>query len=174
MTRVVVDADYLAYLCGFAVEKVLYDVSVERPDGSTDEAVFRTRDEVDAYCVEEPEGTRIQVDRLIDSEPLDHALFLVNRTLLGVEEKLTAAGLEFNRLELFLTGKVTSVIRWQPSRVTRRIGWSLAAPSTTSPSGATSLTAGALRRWMGSRPMMRLLGPPQPVSTIRLACVSCQ
>lgn len=105
MTRVVVDADYLVYFCGFAVEKVLYDVSVKRPDGTTDEAVFKTKDEVDAYCIEEPAGSVVQIDRLIEAEPLDHALFLVNRTLHSMEEKLTEAGLEFDRLELFLTGK---------------------------------------------------------------------
>ena len=105
MTKVVVDADYLAYSCGFAVEKVLYSLIVERPDGTTDEAMFRTKDEIEAYLSYEPEGVHTQLDRVVDAEPLHHALFLVNRTLRGVEERLTEAGLDFDRLELFLTGK---------------------------------------------------------------------
>ena len=105
MTRVVVDADYLVYSCGFAVEKTWYDVAVQRPDGSTDEAIFRTKDEAEAYLSFESLDSDRQLDRKIEAEPLANALFLVGRTLGAVDSALTERGIEFDRLELFLTGK---------------------------------------------------------------------
>lgn len=105
MTRVVVDADYLVYACGFAVEKTRYDVSVTRPDGTTDEALFLARDEAEAWLSSEPPGSEKQLDKLIEAEPLANALFLAGRTLASVDSALTEHGIEFDRLELFLTGK---------------------------------------------------------------------
>lgn len=103
MTVVAVDADYLVYSCGFAVEKVLYDVMVERPDGSTDSVLCRYMDEVKAYLSDETESEH-QVDVIVDAEPLQNALFLVDRVLSTVDAKLTEAGVEFDKLDLYLTG----------------------------------------------------------------------
>jgi hypothetical protein len=105
LTRVVVDADYLVYSCGFAVEKTWYDVAVQRPDGTTDEAIFRTKDEAEAWLSYESPDSDKQLDRRIEAEPLANALFLVGRTLGAVDSALTERGIEFDRLELFLTGK---------------------------------------------------------------------
>ena len=105
MTRVVVDADYLVYATGFAVERVLYDVMVERPDGSTEQALFRYKDEVDAWLSDECAGTESTVDTMVEADPLSHALFLIDRMLTSVDSKLSELGVDFDRLELFLTGK---------------------------------------------------------------------
>jgi DNA polymerase-1 len=103
--RAVVDADYLVYSCGFAVEKTWYDVSVQRPDGSTEQAMYRTRDEAEAWLSFEPEGSETVLDKIVEAEPLANALFLVGRTLGGIDSALTERGIEFDALDLFLTGK---------------------------------------------------------------------
>ena len=105
MTRVVVDADYLVYSCGFAVEKTWYDVSVQRPDGSTEQSMYRTRDEAEAWLSYESADSVKQLDKIVEAEPLANALFLVGRTLGGIDSALTERGIEFDALELFLTGK---------------------------------------------------------------------
>jgi hypothetical protein len=104
LTRVVVDADYLVYSCGFATEHGRWDVSVVRPDGSTDEAIFEDRDAAQAWIDAEPEGAVSTMERIVEAEPLDHALHLVNRTLNAVDSKLTESGVKFDRLELYITG----------------------------------------------------------------------
>lgn len=103
LARIAVDADYLVYSCGFAVERVLYDVMVERPDGTTDSVMCRYKHEVDAYLSDERDSES-QVDVIVDAEPLENALFLANRVLSTVDAKLTEQGVEFDQLELFLTG----------------------------------------------------------------------
>lgn len=105
MTRVVVDADYLVYSSGFAVEKTWYDVSVYRPDGTTEQAMYRTRDEAEAWLSYESQDSDKQLDKLVEAEPLANALFLVGRTLGAIDSALTERGIEFDGLELFLTGK---------------------------------------------------------------------
>jgi len=105
VTRAVVDSDFLVYSCGFAVEKTWYDVAVERGDGSAEEGMFRTRDEAEAWLSYEDEATTRQVDRRIEAEPLANALYLASRTLSGIDSALTERGIEFDSLELFLTGK---------------------------------------------------------------------
>lgn len=100
----VVDADYLVYACGFAVERTRYDVSVLRPDGTTAETVKESRDEVAAWLSDEPESSVRQIDPMVDAEPLANALHLVNRTLTAVDQNLTAKGIDFDRMELFITG----------------------------------------------------------------------
>lgn len=105
MTRVVVDADYLVYSCGFATQKTRYDLTVVRPDGEEAQVIVDSAEEARVWLSDEPEGTVHQIDKLIEAEPLDHALFLVNRTLGAVDTHLTAAGIEFEKMELFITGK---------------------------------------------------------------------
>lgn len=104
-TRVIVDADYLVYAAGFAVEKTRYDITSVRPDGTEGSAVLTSRDEVEAWRLDEPEGSIIQVDKLIEAEPLPNALHLINRILGSVDTNLTQAGIEFDKLELVITGK---------------------------------------------------------------------
>lgn len=102
--RVIVDADYLVYSCGHAVQKVRYDLTVERPDGTVAETICWSMDEARAWLSDEPEGTRSQIDRVVEAEPLGHATFLVDRVLQTVDTNLSNADIEFNRMELFLTG----------------------------------------------------------------------
>lgn len=104
MSRVIVDADYLVYAAGHAVQKVRYDVTVERPSGETQETICWSMDEARAWLLDEPEGTKSQIDRVVEAEPLGHAIFLTNRILDGVDTFLAQKGVEFNRMELFLTG----------------------------------------------------------------------
>jgi hypothetical protein len=105
MTRVVVDADYLVYAAGYAVEKTKYDVQVVRPDGTEAQVILDSAEDAKVWLSDEPEGTVHQIDKLVEAEPLDHALFLVNRTLGAVDTHLTEAGVEFEKMELFITGK---------------------------------------------------------------------
>lgn len=105
MVRVVVDADALVYACGFAVERTRYDVSVLRPDGTTVETVKDSRDEVEAWLSDESEDSVRQIDRVVDAEPLANALHLVNRTLTATDQYLTDQGVDFDRMELYITGK---------------------------------------------------------------------
>ena len=100
-----VDADYLVYSCGFAAEKTMYDVSVERPDGTIGETIVRYMDEVKAFLSDEPMAETAVVEPLVHAEPLQNALFLVSRVLTGVDSRLTELGVDFDELELYLTGK---------------------------------------------------------------------
>lgn len=103
--RVIVDADYLVYATGYAVEKTRYDITLVRPDGTEDETIVYTMDEAKAWLSEEPEGTVHQIDKVVEAEPLSHALFLVDRVLQTVDTNLAHEGIEFNRMELYLTGR---------------------------------------------------------------------
>lgn len=102
--RVIVDADYLVYSCGHAVQKARYDLTVERPDGAVAETICWSMDEARAWLSDEPEGTQSQIDRVVEAEPLGHATFLIDRVLQTVDTNLSNADIEFNRMELFLTG----------------------------------------------------------------------
>ena len=103
--RVIVDADYLVYSTGFAVEKTRYDITSEWPDGTVHTVVVDTKDEAVAWLISEPSGSKTQIDKLVEAEPVSHALFLVDRVLQTVDTNLSQAGIEFNRMELFLTGR---------------------------------------------------------------------
>lgn len=105
MPRVIVDSDSLVYATGFSVERTRYDVTVQRPDGSEAEVICASKDEVEAFLSDEPEGTVHQIDKVVEAEPLNHATFLVDRMLNTIDTNLTQAGVEFERLELFLTGQ---------------------------------------------------------------------
>ena len=105
MTRVVVDADYLVYSIGVATERVWYDIAAEREDGTVDEAVVRYKDEVEAWFLGEPAGTVRHIEERVEADPLSHALFLVDRVLNSIDAALTEAKVEFDRMELYLTGK---------------------------------------------------------------------
>lgn len=103
MTRVIVDADYLVYSAGFAAQTTRYDVTVERQGGAAEERVLGSMDEVRAFLLDEEEGT-YQVNPVVDPEPLQNALHLVNRTLYGIDSHLAGLGIEFDKMELYITG----------------------------------------------------------------------
>lgn len=103
--RVLVDADALAYTAGFASQKVVYDWTVHRDGEVLGEGIASTRDEVEAVSVDAPEGATVDVVSVVDAEPLINALAMTKRTLLAIESAMDEAGVEFDRLELYLTGK---------------------------------------------------------------------
>jgi hypothetical protein len=104
--RVLVDSDVFAYACGGATQKTRYDVSaVDVGDLLIDEAILDSMQEVKAWQAEFPEGTVFSVAKLVEAEPVSHALQMVNVSIRAIEEEVARAGIEYDRLELFLTGK---------------------------------------------------------------------
>ena len=105
MTRVIVDADVYAYSCGGATQRTVYDFCVVRGDAVLEAGIAENKADVEAARSSLPEGAVLHVTDIVDAEPLEHALALCKRSLLGVEQAMDEAGVEFDRLELFLTGK---------------------------------------------------------------------
>ena len=104
--RVVVDADVLAYQGGFAAQRTVYEYAVYAPDGELlESSISPDKDELEALRAELGEGLRLEVFPFPEAEPLVNALAMTKRTLLKIEEAMDEHGLEFDRLELFLTGK---------------------------------------------------------------------
>ncbi len=102
MARVVVDADYLVYAAGFAAERRVYDVSGTHAGREYEAGPFDSKDVAEAWCLDMDSCVIIPI---AEAEPLPNALHLLNKMLAGVEKAMTAAGIEFDRLELFITGK---------------------------------------------------------------------
>ena len=102
--RVLFDADSMVYGCGFASQKVVYDY-VLVSDDEVIEGIALSRDELAATAAMLPEGWTISYNSIAEAEPLENALALCKRQILRVEEDLTRLGYDFQRLELFLTGK---------------------------------------------------------------------
>lgn len=105
MTRIICDADYLAYSCGGATQKTVYDYVVVKGDDVLEAGIAENKTDVEAVRSSLPEGAELRVTEFVDAEPLEHALALCKRSLLGVEQAMDEAGVEFDRLELYLTGK---------------------------------------------------------------------
>jgi hypothetical protein len=103
--HIVVDADALAYTAGFASQRVRYDYTVHVAGDVISEGIVDTRDEYAAAEAMMPEGASLEVATVIEAEPLVNALAMVKRTLLSIESALDEAGLEFDRMHLYLTGK---------------------------------------------------------------------
>jgi hypothetical protein len=104
--RVVVDADVLAYQGGFAAQRTVYEYAVLNSAGSVVEcSITADKDELDALQAELPFGHTLQTHPFAEPEPLVNALAMTKRTLLKIEEAMDQHGCEFDRLELFLTGK---------------------------------------------------------------------
>lgn len=101
--RVVVDSDVLAYSVGFAVQRTLYDYLLLDGDEIAGEGIAESREELNA--IEATTGGKVEAFPLVEAEPLHHALYLVKRSILAIEEALDEYGLDYDRLELFLTGK---------------------------------------------------------------------
>jgi hypothetical protein len=105
VTRVVVDSDVYAYSCGGATQRTIYDWCATMGDDVHYGGIAENKADVEAARSSLPEGAEMHVTELIDAEPLEHALALCKRSLLGVEQAMDEAGVEFDRLELYLTGK---------------------------------------------------------------------
>lgn len=104
MTRVVVDADVYAYSCGGATQKTVYDWLITSGMRQFS-GVAESRKELEEIETSRPLGSLFEYAETVIAEPLEHALALCKRSLLGVEQAMDEAGVEFDRLELFLTGK---------------------------------------------------------------------
>lgn len=105
--RVVVDADGLVYLVGFASQSSDYRVTVlDGADAVKEIIIVSGLDNVRALEAELEDGETMEVDHLVTEEPLEHALGSAKRTLLSIEHALRVDhGLSFDRMDLFLTGK---------------------------------------------------------------------
>ena len=90
--RVVFDADILAYSCGFAVEKSVYDWI----DTEGNQGICQLPEEV-------PDGASF--NKIKEAEPLSHALALVKKTVEGVEFAIRERGHTSVSMQLYLTGK---------------------------------------------------------------------
>lgn len=106
VTRILVDSDVYAYSAGGATQHTSYDCGALLPDGTVEEIVHPSMDAVRAWRAEEwPEGTEfVEPVRLVHAEPESHAIHLVKRSLHAVERAMDLAGIEYTRLELFMTG----------------------------------------------------------------------
>lgn len=105
MARIIVDADVYAYSCGGATQRTIYDWCAVMDGDVIEAGIAENKADVEAARSSLPEGAELKVTETVDAEPLEHALALCKRSLLGVEQAMDAAGVEFDRLELFLTGK---------------------------------------------------------------------
>lgn len=105
MPRVIVDADVYAYSCGGATQRTIYDYVAVDGDEILEWGIAENKADVEAVRSSLPEGAELHVTDIVDAEPLEHALALCKRSLLGVEQAMDEAGVEFDRLELYLTGK---------------------------------------------------------------------
>lgn len=107
MSKVVVDADGLVYLVGFAGQSSDYRVTVLRGDEVADVTIVSGLDEVRAIESQLEDGERIELEHLVTEEPLEYTLASAKRTLLSIEHALRVDhGLSFDKMDLYLTGKV--------------------------------------------------------------------
>ncbi len=105
MPRVIVDADQYAYAAGGATQRTVYDYVAVLGEDVIESGIAENKADVEAVRSSLPEGAELHVTEIVDAEPLEHALALCKRSLLGVEQAMDEAGVEFDRLELYLTGK---------------------------------------------------------------------
>lgn len=105
MTRIICDSDIWAYAAGGATQRAVYDWCAVMGGEVIEGGIAENRADLEAAREAFPEGTEFHVTEVIDAEPLEHALALCKRSLLAVEEAMEAAGAQFDRMELFLTGK---------------------------------------------------------------------
>lgn len=105
MARIICDSDYLAYSCGGATQKTIYDWVMFAGDDALGHGVATGKQELREIEASLPEGARLETTESVDAEPLSFALSMCKKSLLSIEEAMDAAGVEFDRLELYLTGK---------------------------------------------------------------------
>lgn len=105
MTRVVVDSDVYAYACGGATQTTVYDFVAVMGGDVIECGIAENKTDLEAVRSSLPEGAELRVEAVTTAEPLEHALSLCKRSLLAIEEAMDARGVEFDKLELCLTGK---------------------------------------------------------------------
>lgn len=105
MARIICDSDIWAYQNGGATQRTIHDWVVVTDDDVVSSGVAESKQELEDLRATLPEGARLETSEYVDAEPLSHALALTKRSLLAVEEAVDRAGIEFDKLELFLTGK---------------------------------------------------------------------
>lgn len=104
VTRVIVDADQYAYSCGGATQRTVYSWLAVVGDEIVASGESET-DNVTAQDLGLPAEARLEIAETIEAAPLSFALNLCRRSLWAIEEAMDEAGVEFNKLELVLTGK---------------------------------------------------------------------
>lgn len=106
--KIVLDADGLVYLVGFASQSSDYRVAIlNAQEEVVDVFVVSGLVEVRALEAQLMDGERVEVEPLITEEPLEHALGSAKRTLLSIEHALRVEHkLSFLKMDLFLTGSV--------------------------------------------------------------------
>ena len=104
--KIVLDADGLVYLVGFASQSSDYRVAIlNAQEEVVDVFVVSGLVEVRALEAQLADDERVEVEPLITEEPLDHALGSTKRTLLSIEHALRVEHkLSFLKMDLFLTG----------------------------------------------------------------------
>lgn len=102
--KILVDADALAYTCGFAAQRTVYDWTTVLNGEVVGEGIVTTKEELEATELMMPEGASLHVSPVIDAEPLVNALAMCKRTLLNIETVMDEHKFYFDRLHLFLTG----------------------------------------------------------------------
>lgn len=105
--KIVIDADGLVYLVGFAHQSSDYRVAIlDESDKLVDVSVVSGLEEARALESQLAEGERIELEHLVTEEPLEYALASTKRSLLAIEHALRSEyGLHFDRMDLYLTGK---------------------------------------------------------------------
>jgi len=100
----VVDSDIWAYSIGFAAQRTLYDAVVSDADGEfVERGIFDSKDEPMAIAA--AIGGEVDFASVVEPSPLRHALHMCKLVLLRLEDDLDKAGIDFRRMELYLTGK---------------------------------------------------------------------
>jgi len=102
--RILFDADSLVYGCGFAAQKTLYDWTATN-GRAIEEGIAPGAEALAEVRALLPEGWTLEAFPVVEAEPRENALALAKRQLYRVEEDLEKAGLKFERLALYLTGK---------------------------------------------------------------------
>jgi len=122
--RVLVDADALAYTCGFAGQHVVYDWTLTDVEGrAVDEGVTGDKTELQALEIDRPLGTVLSVESIVVAQPLVNVLAMCKNALLKIEEAMDKEGLTFKKLELLLTGKgnfrdqIATIVGYKANRV---------------------------------------------------------
>lgn len=105
MTRVLVDADALAYTAGFASQSVVYDWCYHKDGDIIDEGITADKSYLPFLDIERPMGVEFSYESRVEAQPLENALAMTKRSLLHIEDILNREEVEFKRMELYLTGK---------------------------------------------------------------------
>jgi len=108
--QILVDADSLVYLVGFAGQSSDYDCYIlSGPKDApllVDRQQVKGLDEVAALEAQLADGEWLEREHIITEEPLVNVLANVKRSLLAIEHALRVDHkLSFGRMDLFLTGK---------------------------------------------------------------------